>query len=320
MKAIDIHVHIVGTGAGGTGCSLRVGWRRFVIPFVLRHIGLPPRALADDFDRLYVEHLLRLVRDSSLSAAGILAMDHVYNEKGKPLPNDELFYVPNEYILALGKRHPEFLPVVSIHPARADALEELDNCLAGGALMMKLLPLYQNIDCNDRRYARFWERMAEAGLPLLSHTGGEHTLPNNARRSADPRTMELPLQCGVTVIAAHSATKSGLFDRDYLEVLIALMQRYEHLYADNSAFNTPFRSYAFRAALRPPLLDRLVHGSDFPVFVYGHWGRLRGLIDDATFRRCEKHHNVLERDYQIKRALGFPDAVFTRVAGLLRQK
>jgi predicted TIM-barrel fold metal-dependent hydrolase len=318
LNPIDIHVHIVGTGAGGTGCALRVGWRRYVIPFVLRHIGLPATALGEDFDRLYVEHLLQLVRDSSLSTAGILAMDHVYDERGQAMPNEELFYVPNDYVLALAKRHPEFLPVVSIHPARANALEELEKCLAGGAVMLKLLPLYQSINCNDRRYARFWERMAEAGLPLLAHTGGEHTVPNNAPCYADPRTMELPLQCGVTVIAAHSATKSGLFDRDYLKVLIAMMRHYEHLYADNSAFNTPFRSYAFRAALRPPLADRLVHGSDFPVFVYGHWARLRGVIGGVTFRRWGGHPNVLERDYQIKRAVGFPDAAFTRAAGLLR--
>jgi hypothetical protein len=161
--------------------------------------------------------------------------------------------------------------------------------------------------------------MAAAGLPLLTHTGGEHTVPENAPRLADPRTMELPLQCGVTVIAAHAATKSGLFDRDYLEALGAMMQRYPRLYADNSAFNTPFRSHAFRPALLPPLRERLVHGSDFPVFVYGRWARMRRLISDETFRRWEKHPNLLERDYQLKRAIGFPDAVFTRAAGLLRR-
>ena len=76
-----------------------------------------------------------------------------------------------------------------------------------------------------------------------------------------------------------------------------------------------FRSRAIR---EPPIVDRLVHGSDFPVFVYSHWAWLRGLIDYSTFRRCERERNVLERDYQIKRAIGFPDPVFTRLAALLR--
>jgi predicted TIM-barrel fold metal-dependent hydrolase len=228
----DIHVHIIGTGAGGTGCSMRIGWRKLLAPLVLRHIGLPARTLDHDFDRFYIEHLLALVRDSCLDAAAILAMDHVYNQRGERMPQRELFYVPNEYVLALSDQHPEFLPVVSIHPARRDALEELERCLASGATLLKLLPLYQNVDCNDKRYTHFWERMAEAGLPLLVHTGGEHTVPNNAPAYADPTTMSLPLECGVTVIAAHSATKSGLFDRDYLDVLIAMMERYKGFYAE----------------------------------------------------------------------------------------
>jgi predicted TIM-barrel fold metal-dependent hydrolase len=198
-------------------------------------------------------------------------------------------------------------------------MDELERCLTNGAVLLKLLPLYQNINCNDRRYTRFWERMAAAGLPLLSHTGGEHTVPNNSSSYADPRTMELPLQCGVTVIAAHSATKSGLFDPDYLEALAEMMRRYDNLYADNSAFNTPIRSFAYKPTLQPPLVDRMLHGSDYPVFVYGRWARMRGLIDSATFRQWERHSNVIERDYQIKRAIGYPEAVFTRAYDLLRK-
>ena len=41
---------------------------------------------------------------------------------------------------------------------------------------MKCLPNCQNIDCADARYRPFWEKMAVLGLPLLAHTGGEHTV------------------------------------------------------------------------------------------------------------------------------------------------
>ena len=44
---------------------------------------------------------------------------------------------------------------------------------------------------------------------------------------------------------------------------------------------------------------------------------MRGLIDWKTFRRWQKHPNVIERDYQFKRALGFGEDTFTRLAGLL---
>jgi len=104
-------------------------------------------------------------------------------------------------------------PGISIHPARSDAREELDRCLEGGAVLLKCLPNCQNIDWSDRRYTGFLERMAEAGLPLLAHTGGEHTLPVVDARLADPRVLVRPLEIGVTCIAAHCGTASGLLKR-----------------------------------------------------------------------------------------------------------
>src|SRR5688572_9813762 len=72
-RPVDMHVHLVGTGAGGTGCWLRVkGWHLPLAAFMTKHIGLSWKAFRGDFDRLYVELLLRLVRESSLGAAVIL--------------------------------------------------------------------------------------------------------------------------------------------------------------------------------------------------------------------------------------------------------
>jgi hypothetical protein len=132
----------------------------------------------------------------------------------------------------------------------------------------------------------------------------------------DPRVLELPLQCGVTCIAAHMAGKGGLVDKDYFDVLVEMMRRYPNLYGDISAFNIPTRSKHFLRCLD---LERVVHGSDYPVPVFGHWAWLRGLVDWETFRRCERLPNVLERDYQLKRAIGFPEEVFTRVGKILLQ-
>ena len=315
-----MHVHVVGNGAGGTGCWLRVrGWHRPLAALMLRHIGLPGQAMTGDLDRLYVERLLELVRASSLAAAVILAQDLVRDEQGRPIEDAGSFYVPNDYVLKLARENPEFLPAVSIHPARPDAMEELERCLAAGAVMMKCLPNCQNINCNDRRFARFWERMAEARLPLLAHTGGEHTLPIIRAEYADPRILTLPLECGVTVIAAHCGTKSGLFDPEYFHIFAKMTRQFAHLYGDTSAFNVPIRGRHVPECLRAPLLERMVHGSDFPVPVHGHFAWLRGFIGWKSFRRCEGLPNVLERDYQLKLAMGFSAESFTRIAGLLRQ-
>jgi predicted TIM-barrel fold metal-dependent hydrolase len=285
---------------------------------MLRHNGLPQSALHDDLDRLYVELLLRLVRDSSLGAVVILAHDNAHDEHGRRMEEAGAIHVPNDCVLALARRHAGFLPAVSIHPARPDALEELERCLSAGAVMLKLLPNSQNIDLDDRRFTRFWERVAEARLPLLAHTGGEHTVPILRREWADPRVLERPLQCGVTCIAAHVAGRGGVFDRDYFDAFVRMTRRHPRLFGDLSALNIPFRSQHLRACLEEPLRGRLLHGSDFPVPVMGHWAWMRGLVGWKAFRRCERLSNPIERDYQLKRAMGFPPETFTRAWQILR--
>jgi hypothetical protein len=285
---------------------------------MVREIGLPSDSLRGDLDRLYVERLLELVRTSSLGAVVILAHEQVYDAQGQVMQDRGSCYVPNDYVLRLAREHPEFLPAIAIHPARRDALEELERCLEEGAVLLKCLPNCQNIDCNDRRYRRFWERMAGAGLPLLAHTGGEHTVEVVSREWSDPRTLRLPLECGVNVIAAHCATKSGLFDPEYFHVFAEMTRRYPNLYGDTSAFNVPIRGRHVDKCLSAPLVHRILHGSDFPVPVHGHYAWLRGYVNWRSFQQWEACPNILERDYQLKKAMGFPDETFTRICKLLR--
>ncbi len=319
MKPIDMHVHMVGNGSSGSGCWIRPqGWRRALAAFMLRHIGLPANALKGDLDRLYVERLLELVRGSSLGAIVILAQEQAYDEEGHLMENQGLFYVPNDYVLKLAKKHPEFLPAVSIHPARPDALEELERCIQEGAVMMKCLPNCQNIDCNNKRYTKFWERMAEAKLPLLAHTGGEEVVPEIRPEFADPRNLELPLQCAVTVIAAHCGSKSFLFDPDYFDIFVEMTRKYPNFYGDTSAMNMPIRCRHLAACLEEPLIHHMVHGSDFPVPVLGHGLWFSNQMDWQVFRKWGKHPNPIERAYQFKRAVGFSEESFMWVNKLLR--
>jgi hypothetical protein len=64
--------------------------------------------------------------------------------------------------------------------------------------------------------------------------------------------------------------------------------------------------------------ERLLHGSDYPVPVNGIWARLRSYISDSEWQRTRGIRNVIERDYQLKLAMGFPPEHFRRVADLLR--
>lgn len=319
LLPIDTHVHVVGNGLRGSGCWLKVGtWHRPLAAFMLRHIGVGVSTDAPEFDDAYATHVAKLVRESSLGAAVILAQDEVYDASGAKLDFGS-FHVPNDYVLKLAREHEEFLPAVSIHPARADAVDELERCLERGAVMLKLLPNCHNVDCNDSRYRKFWERMAKAKLPLLAHTGGEHTVPVYSKQLAHPHVLRLPLECGVTVIAAHCATKSGLTDPEYFHIFCEMLAQHPNLYGDTSAFNVPIRGRHIRECLQEPLASRLVHGSDFPVPVFGHWAWMQRFVDWRNFRRCERIGNVLEKDYQLKQTMGFLPDHFSRVYSLLRR-
>ena len=144
------------------------------------------------------------------------------------------------------------------------------------------------------------------------------TVPVANKSYQDPRTLRRPLEIGVKVIAAHAASRSGLFDPDYFDVLIGMMSDFPHLYADTSALNTPIRSAALKKILRSNLQDRFLHGSDFPVPVGTSYVRLRGLIDRDAQRRAALTANLIERDLLLKQAVGFDESHFTRIWDVLR--
>ncbi|HEY1111669.1 MAG TPA: amidohydrolase family protein [Opitutaceae bacterium] len=322
---IDCHVHVVGNGTGGTGCWYQPrGVTRYGAPMMLRAVGLEKSALTGDLDKLYAEQLLRFVRESSLDAAVILAQDEPHTEGGEIIADTGSFYVPNDFVLGLARKHPQFLPAVSIHPARRDALGELERCLEGGAVMLKCLPNCQNIDWNNPRYTRFLERMAESGLILLAHTGSERTLPVIAPELASPRVLTRALEIGVTCIAAHCGTGMMVLDRDYFGDFVAMTRKYPRLYGDNSALaacNFRTRPSAIRQLTTDSeLAERILHGSDVPVPVTAALAWAMGLVPWRTWRETAKVPNPVERDAQVKRAMGFGDATFTRLAALLRRK
>jgi uncharacterized protein len=318
LPRIDGHVHLVGNGRDGSGCWMRMGgWHRIMGEMMRRSIRMPVGVTSPDFDRIYVEQLLQHVRESSMDHALLLAQDEVYHADGRKRDFGS-FHVPNEYLFSVCETHPEFLPAPSIHPARKDALEELRRCLDRGARALKLLPNCHDINCSDPRYDRFWQMMAEAGLPLLAHTGGEMTVPVANVAWQDPRTLRRPLEIGVKVIAAHCASHSSFWDVNFFDVLMGLMDDFPRLYADTSALNTPIRSAVMHRALECHHADRMLHGSDFPVPIGTWYARWRGLIDEDDRREAAKIKNLLERDYFLKRRAGFEETHFTKINDVLR--
>jgi predicted TIM-barrel fold metal-dependent hydrolase len=316
---IDCHIHVVGNGSSGSGARLAVRFprHRLLARLLIREFGLPPEALEGPLDELYRDKLLEYVDGSGLTRAVILAHEHTHDEAGQPIHAFGSMYIPNDYVLNLARNHPRLLAGVSIHPARPDAISELDRCADLGAAVMKCLPNCQNIDCSDPRFIPFWERMAKHRIPLLAHTGGELSLPVYNPKLANPARIELPLQCGVTVIAAHGGSRALLWDRCYLGEMKRLLARYPNLYLDNSGMQTPFRSRSLPALAGEPFSGRVVHGSDLPIPISGLWSVLWGNLSWSDYRKSRDIKNPLSRDIFLKRCLGFAKESFTRLTSLL---
>jgi len=250
-----------------------------------------------------------------LDAAAVLAFDAVHDDEGRFDEANTHLYVTNDYVMELAGRHPKVLFGASVHPYRKDAVGEIERCIRGGAVLLKWLPITQNFDPSDDRCIPVYEALAHYKLPLLSHTGGEKSLPTLNPHVADPMLLVPALKRGVTVIAAHCGTKSAFADADFVPQFMRLAQEYENCYGDTSALNLPTRSYAWDKVLRHPAVHRkLVHGSDWPIPVFPPLGQL----DLATCVRLMRDGNWIRRDVAVKERLGLAPEYWHRGATLLR--
>jgi uncharacterized protein len=319
---VDLHCHVAGLGAGGSGClvseRLRRSWK---VGFYFRSFGVSRRELEQQGDLLCGDRLSTMLAQSRhVSRAVVLALDGAVDERGALDKAHTEFYVPNEFVAALAARHTNLLFGASINPYRSDALASLDKAAADHAVLVKWLPSIQLIDPADERLAPFYRRMAKLRLPLLVHTGTEHSFTWAKDELADPARLRLPLSLGVTVIAAHAAWPGKHGDQRDVDRLAVLMQEYPHLYADISSLTQINKLGALREVLhRPEFRGRLVYGTDFPLInmpIVSPWF----FPLDLTLRQrwqISRIENPWDRDVALKQALGVPADTFVRAEHLL---
>ena len=131
-------------------------------------------------ERILLEHVLGATR---VDRVVLLAFDQYHTSAGERVGARRRrtqfgtdLYVSNTYARSLWLRYPRrILFGASIHPYRQwngmTAVDMLDEVAAAGAVLVKWLPLTQNIDAEDPRTVRFCRRAAEIGMPLLIHCG-----------------------------------------------------------------------------------------------------------------------------------------------------
>ncbi|MFZ1376882.1 MAG: amidohydrolase family protein [Geothrix sp.] len=329
---IDVHVHAIGLGQKGDGTfvnpeklSSRHPFKRFETNLYLKATGV--KGLAH-FDRDYLEVLTARARAFPRPVRlHLLAMDQAYRPDGTPDPARTEFHVPNAYVFAAAAQHPDlFVPVMSIHPARKDAIHELEACAAQGGRLLKWLPNAQAIDPADPRFDAFYRRMKELGVVLLTHAGEERAVAvKDAQALGNPLKLRRPLNLGVTVIVAHCASLGKNADLDHpgkvarnFDLFLRLMEDPKYrgrLFGDLSAITQINRLPAPLQTLlaRPDFDGRLLNGSDYPLPGVDLIIWTRRLVELKLISAAERKalnevwkRNPLLFDFVLKRTLKDP--------------
>ncbi len=281
---VDHHVHLIGNGRGRNGIEINPVMfsplhpkKRFMTSAYLKAAGVPDDAY---FEEAYGKHLVDMAQGFGRPLRiHLLAMDRNYRADGTVDAKGTEIYVPNDAVLKVAAEHPGLIvPVISIHPARPDAIQELDRCADRGARFLKWLPNAQNIDPADPRYDAFYRRMAERGITLLTHAGEEKAVTiAGAQAMGNPLKLRRPLDLGVRVIVAHGASLGMNEDLDHpgtrasnfdLFTRLLAEPKYEgRLFADLSAITQANRMPGPLTAIleHPEWSRRFVNGSDFPL-------------------------------------------------------
>ena len=315
---VDMHCHIAGIGAGDSGCWASPRLRNnFRFKIYLHSFGVSEKELLAHGDGLVGDRISEsLAQSKYVSKAVLLALDGVIDVKGNLDINRSEVYVPNEFVADVCARHTNLLFGCSVNPYRPDALARLEWAKAHGAVLVKWIPPVMAINPDDPRIIPFYKKMVELNLPLLSHTGEEHSFSTAADKLGDPENLRLPLSLGVTVVAAHIASSAKYDGERGPDRLAKLMRDYPNLYTDISALtqiNKP--GYLKEALTKPEFFGRLVYGTDFPLIntaLVSPWYSFHLSLKQKW--EIWRTKNPWDRDVLTKHYLGVSTETFARSA------
>jgi predicted TIM-barrel fold metal-dependent hydrolase len=282
----------------------------------------------ENADEEYVARLVRLVRASGRGKHHLLAFDKHYNPDGTVNLKKTNMYVPNEYVVEIARKYREmFLPVVSVHPYRPNALQELERWARAGIKHVKWLPNAMGMDPADPAIEPYYTVMRRHRMVLLSHGGEEQAVEAaEDQRFGNPLRLRKPLDMGVRVIVAHAASLGECDDLDNhprtkancFDLFIRLMDepRYSRLlFGEISAmlqFNRmpgPFTTMLERHDIH----SRLVNGSDYPLPAVNALIHTRSLARDGFITPEQRKalneiydYNPLLFDFVLKRTVRHP--------------
>lgn len=179
--------------------------------------------------------------------------------------NPDAIRAGNDGILALAARHPNLLPVATVHPYDGEAaVAEVRRVAARGARLLKIHPHTQKFDAADPRVLTVVRAAGEAGLVVLMDNAG--IVPSD-----NEKLFNLALAAPKTrFIFAHMGAMGFRFWN-----LLKAARTAEGLFGDNIYFDisatvtlaadSPIED-EFVWTMRNVGIDHILLGSDYPQF------------------------------------------------------
>ncbi len=332
-RLVDFHTHIIVIGTSVPDAfvnpKMRSGVNLERLKFLIYASAADIKNI-DNADRESIDRLARLARGIKRHGKyRILAFDKHYNQDGSVNLAKTNMYIPNHYVVDLARQHPDiFLPVISVHPYRPDAVEELDKWAKAGVKYIKWLPNAMGMDPASKSVEPFYRKMKEHNMILLSHAGEEQAVEaEEDQQLGNPLRLRKPLDMGVRVIIAHAASLGTCEDLDSangkkvdcFDLFLRLMDEAKYrglVFGEISAMLQFNRLPVPISTLlkRQDLHSRLVNGSDYPLPAINALIRTRSLVSDGFITSEERSalneiydYNPLLFDFVLKRTLRHPE-------------
>ena len=276
MQTVDIHTHLLNPNV-----AFKRFYDRLAITLFAKQLGTSATALKANPYGAYVEALLSGVRNSRyIERICLFPVDSRRDDKGNEIHRDNTVCAFTEDVLAVHAEAPDLIiPFLSINPLRPDALDRIDEYRERGCIGAKFLQNYWGIDLHQQRFIPYYEKLRELKIPLVIHIGSEYSIDSTSAYEK-VEMLQLPLEIGVTVIAAHMglgrfhhgikpwrnlSKDPAHFDADYF-TLLEMLKQHENLYADISGILAPLRARALRhLSEQQDVHHKLLFGTDYPV-------------------------------------------------------
>jgi uncharacterized protein len=181
---------------------------------------------------------------------------------------------PNDEVLRLASENPDVLiPFVSVNPLRGEAaVGEARRLIQAGARGFKLHPPLQQFHGNDPRAYPFYEVVAEARLPVVTHTGhsgigtgmpggGGIRLKYGHPMDMDDVAADFP---DMPIILAHPS-----FPWQDEAISVCLHKR--QVYIDLSGWSPKYFSPTLIQYTNTLLKEKMLFGSDYPLIMPDRW-------------------------------------------------